>query len=210
MGFQEITPTWKQILEESFSETYAFVGGPREEGRDCEYAPVLYRKDRYDCLGWKTYWLSNMPEEQSRVAESKYYRICTIAKLLDKKSKTEFLAASVHMDYVWDAAEKQAKILLDLLDREPDLPMVVCGDFNCNRFSPAYAILEQSRLQNAADIAVLTELHPTFQAFGKKPADTIDFVWVDRMKVRGFYVPEIKVGGEYPSDHNPVICHFDL
>ena len=208
MGFQEITPTWKEILEEHFSTDYAFLGNPREEGRDCEYAPVLFRREKYECIEWKTFWLSDTPEVQSRFEESKYYRICTIAEMREKKTGTEFLLSSVHMDYVWAAAEKQARVLLRLLDQAPGLPIAMCGDFNCNRFSPAYAILGQSRLRNAEELAEITEIRPTFQAFGKKE-DTIDFVWVDGMKVHGFYVPEIKVDGLYPSDHNPLICDLN-
>lgn len=209
MGFQEITPTWKEILDERFSGEYAFLGNPREEGRDCEYAPILFRREKYECIEWNTFWLSDTPEIQSRVEESKYYRICTVARMRERATGTQFVFASVHMDYVWAAAEKQARILLQILDEMPDLPTVVCGDFNCNRFSPAYAILEKSRLKNAEDVAEITELRPTFQAFGKKE-DTIDFVWVDKINVHSFFVPEIKVDGLYPSDHNPLICQLNL
>lgn len=208
MGFQEITPVWKEILEEHFSTDYVFLGNPREEGRGCEYAPILFRREKYECTGWNTFWLSDTPEVQSRFEESKYYRICTIARMREKTTGIRFLFANVHMDYVWDAAKKQAHILLRLLDRFPNLPTVVCGDFNCSRLSPAYAVLEKSRLQNAEDVAEIAVLRPTFQAFGKKE-DTIDFVWVDNMNVHGFFVPEIKVNGLYPSDHNPLICQLN-
>ena len=116
MGLQEITPTWKEILDEHFSDRYTFVGGPREEGRDCEYAPVMYDKKKYECTEWKTYWLSDTPDEKSRFEDSKYYRICTVAKLKTLAEGAELLFVNLHMDYVHSAAKKQMEILLKILN----------------------------------------------------------------------------------------------
>lgn len=209
MGLQEITPVWKEILEKEFGRRYAFVGDAREEGRDCEYAPVLYNRRKYDCTEWKTYWLSDTPEQPSKLENSKYYRICTVAKLKRKADGKSLLFASVHMDYVWDAAAEQAKILLNVLDRYEKMPTVVCGDFNCNSESPAYATLASSRFRNVAEIAKMTAITPTFTAFGKR-YDTIDFVFADQIEAKSYLVPEVKVMGEYPSDHNPLICEFSI
>ena len=113
------------------------------------------------------------------------------------------------MDYVWDAAAEQAKILLNVLDRYEKMPTVVCGDFNCNSESPAYATLASSRFRNVAEIAKMTAITPTFTAFGKR-YDTIDFVFADQIEAKSYLVPEVKVMGEYPSDHNPLICEFSI
>ena len=121
MGLQEITPTWKQILDENVCDKYAFVGDPREEGRDCEYAPVLYKKEKYECMGYKTYWLSETPEEKSRFEDSKYYRICTVAKLKAKADGAELLFVCLHMDYVHSAAGKQMDALLKILENYEDI-----------------------------------------------------------------------------------------
>lgn len=209
MGLQEITPVWKEILEKAFGRQYAFVGEAREEGRDCEYAPVLYNRRKYDCLDWKTYWLSDTPEQPSKLEFSKYYRICTVAKLKRKADGETLLFASVHMDYVLEAAAEQAKILLNILDRYERMPSVICGDFNCNSESDAYATLASSRFRNVAEIAEMTVITPTFTAFGKR-YDTIDFVFTDQIGAKCFLVPEVKVNGEYPSDHNPLICDFSI
>ena len=209
MGLQEITPVWKKILEKAFGRQYAFVGEAREEGRDCEYAPVLYNRRKYDCLDWKTYWLSDTPEQPSKLESSKYYRICTVAKLKRKANGETLLFVSVHLDYVSEAAAEQAKIILRILDRYEKIPSVICGDFNCNNESNAYATLASSRFRNVAEIAEMTVITPTFTAFGKR-YDTIDFVFTDQIEVKNFLVPEVKVNGEYPSDHNPLICDFSI
>lgn len=208
MGLQEVTPAWKEILDRSFGRRYAFVGSAREEGRGCEYAPVLYNRRKYDCTGWKTYWLSHTPEEPSKLESSKYFRVCTVAQLRRKADGAPLLFVSVHMDYVREAAEEQAKILLEILARYGEAPTVICGDFNCNPESPAYAVLAASRYRDVAGTARVTALAPTFTAFGNR-FDTIDFVFADGARAESMTVPGILIDGAYPSDHNPLICEIE-
>ena len=209
MGLQEITPVWKQILDENLSDRYAFVGDPREEGRDCEYAPMLYNKEKYECEEWKTYWLSDTPEEKSRFEDSKYYRICTVAKLKTKAEGSELLFVNIHTDYVHSAAKKQLEVLLKILETYGEISTIICGDFNCNAMSEPYGVIAASKYKNAMDVARMCASAPTFTSMGKR-YDTIDFVFAHKVNVESFVVCELLVNGEYPSDHNPVICEIEL
>lgn len=209
MGLQEITPAWKSIIDEAFSEEYAFLGNPREEGRDCEFAPVLYKKEKYECIDWNTYWLSDTPNEKSRFEESKYYRICTVAKLRTKADGSELLFVNLHMDYVHAAAKKQMEMLLPLLETYGDVSTVICGDFNCNDMSEPYAVIASSKYKNAKTIAKICADAPTFTKFGER-YEFIDFVFTHKVNVESFFVGEVKVNGEYPSDHNPVVCEVEF
>lgn len=200
---QEVTPTWMQILQTAFSETYGFTGLAREEGRDAEYNPVLYKKERYNLFEQKTFWLSETPTVISRLPESAYYRICTITVLIEKETGKRIRVACVHMDYVQAAATRQAEILLQLLHREELMPTVFCGDLNTMKWNDAYQTLASSEFVDAENAAEVKSVVPTFQKFGER-SDTIDFCFVNDLKVKTFLVEEVKIAGEYPSDHNPL------
>lgn len=205
---QEVTPTWMAILQETLSHAYGIVGEAREEGRDAEYNPVLYKKDAYELLEQKTFWLSETPREFSRLSESMYYRICTMAVLCEKKTDRCVRVVSVHMDYIQEAAAKQAAILLELLRGETPMPTVFCGDLNTMKWNDAYQILACSEFCDVEEVAEEKTVVPTFQKFGERE-DTIDFCFVKDITVKKFIVEEVKIGGEYPSDHNPLYLEIE-
>lgn len=200
---QEVTPTWMQILQAELSDVYSFTGEAREEGRDAEYNPVLYNKDKFTLIEQKTLWLSDTPAVISRLSESMYYRIMTVAVLVENKTGKSIRVACVHMDYVQEAAAKQAEILLQLLRNEGDMPTVFCGDLNTMKWNDAYKILAKSEFSDAEDVAQEKTVVPTFQKFGERE-DTIDFCFVKDVSVKTFVVEDVKIEGEYPSDHNPL------
>ena len=200
---QEVTPTWMSILQNELSEVYGFTGEAREEGRDAEYNPVLYKKELFTLYEQKTLWLSDTPTVLSRLRESMYYRIMTMAVLVEIETGRSIRVACVHMDYVQEAAARQAEILLQLLRSEADMPTVFCGDLNTMKWNDAYQILARSEFSDAEDVAQEKTVVPTFQKFGERE-DTIDFCFVKNVNVKTFVVEEVKIGGEYPSDHNPL------
>ena len=206
---QEVTPTWMQILQTNLSEGYGCAGEAREDGRDAEYNPVLYKKDQYDLTLHKTIWLSETPTVVSRLPESMYYRICTMAVLLEKETGKRIRIVSVHMDYVQEAAARQAEILLQFLRNEVPMPTVFCGDLNTMKWNDAYQTLAKSEFTDAEDVAEEKIVAPTFQKFGERE-DTIDFCFIKDIRVKKFVVEEIKIGGEYPSDHNPIYLEVAL
>ena len=201
---QEATPAWMELFTNFFTDEYEFCGEGRQEGRDCEYNPVFYKKDRFELLYTHTFWLSDTPQECSLIEESKYYRICTFAALKDKTTGEKICAVSAHLDYVSAAADRQVEILLGLLEKYGSDKTFVCGDFNCNMYSPAYARMTDSVFVDASRIAKSATVVPTFTKFGKTE-DTIDFAFVKGFEVESFVVDEVKYDGEYPSDHNPII-----
>ncbi len=206
---QEVTPTWMQILQTNLSDCYGITGEAREEGRDAEYNPVLYKKELYSLADQKTFWLSETPTVVSRLPESKYYRICTVTVLIEKATGKRVRVVCVHMDYVQEAAQRQAEVLLQLLRAEEPMPTVFCGDLNTMKWNDAYKTLAASEYSDAEDVAEDKIVVPTFQKFGKN-ADTIDFCFVKDVKVKYFLVEEVKIDGEYPSDHNPVYLEVEF
>ena len=206
---QEVTPTWMKILQADLSDCYGMAGEAREEGKDAEYNPVLYKKEDYTLCRQKTFWLSDTPAVISRVPESMYYRICTMTVLQEQTTGKRIRVVCLHMDYVQAAAARQAEILLRLLRAEEQLPTVFCGDLNTMKWNDAYKILANSEYTDAENAAEQKSVAPTFQKFGER-ADTIDFCFVKDVKVKNFVVEEVKINGEYPSDHNPVCMEVEF
>lgn len=206
---QEVTPVWMDILQRELSSEYGFVGEARECGRDAEYNPVLYKKEHFTLLEQKTLWLSDTPSVISRLPESKYYRICTVAVLVQNETQKKIRVVCVHMDYIQEAAARQARILLQLLRGEEDMPTVFCGDLNTMKWNDAYGILAKSEFSDAEDVAKEKSIVHTFQKFGERE-DTIDFCFVKDVNVEVFIVEEVKINGEYPSDHNPLYMEISF
>ena len=66
---------------------YAEVGTGREGGTKGEYSAILFRAERFDVTESGTFWLSDTPEVPSRHWGNACIRICTWARLVEKRAE---------------------------------------------------------------------------------------------------------------------------
>lgn len=221
VGMQEVLHHQLEDLKARLPE-YAEVGVGREDGKtQGEYAPLFYKKDRFELLDNNTFWLSQYPDSVGFIGwDGACTRIATWAKLKDKKSGKIFMAVNTHFDHIGTEARRKGALLIIEKIKEivGDQPAVLTGDFNVTEQSEAYETITTNEfvLKDAYKEAAQREgVSYTFHDFGRIPADScqkIDFIFVTpQIKVQDSYIPqEAKQAGDFLSDHNPEVVHLSF
>lgn len=210
---------------------YGMLNRSREVSRlEGESTPILYKKDR-----WKmdekqngVFWLSAAPDAPgSKGTNAGCPRTVVWARFLELNNgiptgKTVYFI-NTHFDHLSETARQDASILLAnfIADRKnPQAPVILTGDFNCDCHSPAMRLLKGEtiafngkdysspiKLQDAYD-----SVHPnedgnyTYHQFGKvNRGNRIDFIWTTPdFTVESAQIIRNQKDGQYPSDHFPV------
>lgn len=221
VGMQEVLHHQLEDLKARLPE-YAEVGVGREDGKtQGEYAPLFYKKDRFELLDNNTFWLSQYPDSVGFIGwDGACTRIATWAKLKDKTNGKIFMAINTHFDHVGTEARKKGALLIIEKIKEivGDQPAVVTGDFNVSDQSEAYQAITGNSfvLKDAHKTALQQEgASYTFHDFGRIPADScekIDFIFVTpQIEVQHSYIPEEnREAKKFLSDHNPEIVHLSF
>ena len=220
LGTQEVLADQFDDLHAMFPE-FTALGVARDDGaRKGEWSAILYRTDRFEQLAVGNFWLSETPDTVgSRSWDAACVRICTWARLRDKKTGVAFLIANPHFDHRSELARVRSAELMS--ERLPQLsqggPVIITGDFNCTEDDAAYASFTRP---TAAGRVTLTdsfrEAHPTrspqeasFNGFkGTVQGSRID--WILHTPQMQTLTAEIVRPAEppYPSDHYPVTATF--
>lgn len=222
IGMQEVLRG--QLTElESLLPDYSWYGVGRNNGATSgenagEFAPIFYRRDRFQLLDSGEFWLSETPNEiASRGWDAALPRIATWAKFKDLQSDEDFIHLNTHFDHRGDVARvRSAQLIIDKLSELSDgLAVVVTGDFNVTPDSDAYATM----ISGVEDTKFNSESVPhgpdgTFAGFtvelGER-TDRIDYVFVGGdVKVLRYGVLSDQWNGRYPSDHLPVLAEILL
>ncbi len=214
VGLQEATR--QQIDAIVFKTGWAYIGrGRQEDEQQGEHCCILYRKERFECLESRTFWLSETPEEPgSRSWKCIYPRICTWGRFRDRRSGVVFVVINTHFDHGSQSArENGARLIISKL---PDIrrgqPAILTGDFNAKPDSPSIMLLKSilknsarhSQARPAGPSGTFHGFKPTPEKLGKPP---IDFVFVSqRIEVLEHHTLTDSLNDLYPSDHFPVLA----
>ena len=132
---------------------YSFVGVGRDDGKEeGEYSAILFKHSRFGLLTNSTKWLSETPEiPGSKSWDAAITRILTLARFYDKELKQDFAVLNTHFDHVGkEARTASAHFVMGTLNglrsRFENIPVIVTGDFNCERTDPPYAVLIENGL----------------------------------------------------------------
>ena len=218
IGVQELTAQQKKVLLEK-GTAFAAVGVGREPNKSGEHCCVVYRKDRFDCLDAGTFWLSTTPDVVgSHSWKTACRRICTWAKLKDKKTGKEFVHFNTHLDHRSEEARRNgaALIMSRMDDIAKGLPCFLTGDMNCRIATPSIQSF-LAKMKNTKDVSE-TPHEGTFQTFhayrytdGKVTNGEIDFIFFNGdMRVLRHATINEHNGNEFPSDHFPVMAEIIL
>lgn len=212
LGVQEASPGWMTLLIQKLSPYYNYVGEGRDGGNNGEYNTVFYLKDKFTLLEYGTKWLSSTPDHASRYAESSLNRIYTYAKFQRKSDGTTFMHINTHLEHKsGEARVKQAKVLIEFINKNAGIPMIMSGDFNCTTGSDPYRIITSTGLADSSTVARQTESTKTFHNYSSSDK-TLDYFFItpQYINVDRYHVCNEKINGEYPSDHHPVIIEYYL
>lgn len=211
---------------------YGEIGVGRDDGRTKgEYCAILYCRDRFGVDESGTFWLSDTPEVAGSITwGNACTRICTWARLVEKKSGRAFYVFNLHLDHVSQPSREKSMVLLTqrIMNRTHPDTFVVTGDFNAGEDNPAILYLKgksslgeahQDKSKNpAAMVDTFRLLHPdatevgTFNGFvGNRKGEKIDYVFATSgAEVLEAQILHDEVDGRYPSDHFPVTARLRL
>ena len=133
--FQEVLPHMAAWLKKSLTDYYV-IGCGRGEKLDSEQMTVAFRKDGYQLLEMRTFWLSETPliPGSRYPGQSSCPRTCTEAVLMEEASGQVFRVFNAHLDHVGKEARQRGleQILrrVEAVELFPDAPMILAGDFN--------------------------------------------------------------------------------
>jgi len=199
---------------------YNWIGTGRDGGNKGEFIAIFYRCDRCEPLSTNHFCLSDTPEV---VASSTWGNICkrmvTWVRFRDRSSGREFFLWNTHLDNAVELSrQKSAQLIRQHMDAlKTDLPIVLTGDFNCTGgHSVAYNTLVKNGGFTDTWTAAKTRVNESLNSFHdyEKPrqdSDRIDWILtrgkmsVDQSEIVTFYK-----GGQYPSDHFPVVTRLSF
>jgi endonuclease/exonuclease/phosphatase family metal-dependent hydrolase len=221
-GLQEVLYDQLTYLEEKLPD-YAWVGAARDDGKQKgEFAPVFFRKQRFELLGSRNFWLSETPDSAGTLGwDAACVRIVTWAKFRERNSSSEFVVFNTHFDHEGDTARLNSAMLLKekIAAIAGDQPVIVTGDFNCKRDSEPYIVLTgesgKIKLNDSRYASAFRTLRPDYSYIGSEfkgvPGEIIDHIFVSQ--AFGIISSKILENCNYrrcPSDHLPVITIVKL
>lgn len=222
IGMQEVLNHQYEYID-SVLTGYSSVGIGRSDGaKQGEMNPVFFRKDRFDLIRSKTFWLSDSPSVAgSQAWGANLPRIVTWVELSEKTSSKHFYFFNTHFAHDSDSARIMSSgLLLSKVDSiTADFPFVITGDLNMRISSKGYEILTGpfESVPLLADAYAVTEKRPvgpayTFNGFSDSiSSGRIDYVFVrNGMKVLDHRTFLKKERGIYISDHWPVMSTVSL
>lgn len=214
IGTQECLDFQAKFIEESLPE-YGWVGRGREKKDRGERVAVFYKKDRWDILEEKYFWISETPEEPgSKSWDSSCPRIVTFLKLRDKTANQQICFINTHLDHIGVIARKKgAEMVVERIREFKDkLPIIITGDFNAPaETSEPWSIFIENGYKDAW-LTATERQGPVSTWCGFKDPDyesknRIDWILYsgnfDVIKCETVVYSE---DGRYPSDHFPVFA----
>jgi len=228
LGLQEVLADQYDYIVEHLGSKYNIQGVGRDDGiREGEFAPVLFRNDRFRLLDAGNFWLSHTPD----IPGSKYegagcVRICSWAKLVTIDDvdflggdPLSFLFANTHLDHVSeDARTFGSQVVSDLTHEIANgEPIILTGDFNLyTEREKGYRILTDdtgwtdsfAELHGRSPIVDNNPRRMTYHGFGNPTGPRIDFVFHPKTH---FYTEEAYILRDtglpaWVSDHYAVVA----
>lgn len=219
-GFQEVLHNEVLELEQFFynytnrKNVYNRIGVGREDGlTKGEFAPIFFRKDRFNLISSKTIWLSPTPTNPSKGWDAACERIATLALLFDKSNKDTLLVVNSHWDHVGVVARQEsAKLILNEMNNYSSIQnKILMGDFNCTPEDPALKKLRAEFSDAGVGASSKVGTFNNFERAANPKAPRIDYVFY---KLKNFGFHSYKVGNTdvtepLLSDHFPIVVEFE-
>lgn len=206
---------------------FAEVGVGRDDGKSAgEHSQILYRSSRFDYGEGGTFWLSDTPEIPGSITwGNACTRICTWARLFDKKNEQWLYVYDLHLDHVSQRSRELGVQLVSkrIFERRFKDPVIVMGDFNTGQENPVIPYMVGLRALPDRDSVSTPNVFPlvdtygvahpgepetaTYHAFqGGTQGERIDYIFASPgVEVKESFIDRSDRGGTFPSDHYPVV-----
>lgn len=199
---------------------YEWIGLGRGGGSRDEFAAIFFKRERFEPVAFDHFWLSDTPEVIGSITWGPHYRrMVTWVRLRERSTGREFYVWNTHFDHEVEVArQKAAELIRARIEKlEPNLPLILLGDFNCAAGrSVAYDTLTKgARLADTWTLAAQRENETLNSFHDYKPAlaESTRIDWIlarPPVKVKHAAIVTYHEGAQYPSDHFPVEADLEL
>lgn len=212
IGFQEYTPVWEKYIVEYFGNEFDIFNKYRAKN-DKESSPILWRKNKFECLKKGYFWLSDTPNVESKGWDEVYdcFRICTYIILRDKESDKKFTVMNTHFGFGDKGQVKSVKLLDEYVNKISSYPTFVIGDFNMKPDSVAYALM--SKIFTDVNAVTTNDLRTTYHGYnpGKVMNSHIDYCFTNKeIKPVSQKIIDDTVNAMFPSDHYGLYIKIEI
>jgi len=144
MGLQECVADQADFLREQLT-AYSFRGVGRGDGqRQSEFAPVMWRSDKFKELDHGYFWLSTTPDVPGSKSWGAWStRMCTWVKLQPLDGSPPFAVFNAHLDPMSGRSRANAARLMRqrIETVASGMGVIVTGDFNADAGTEPYKLL---------------------------------------------------------------------
>ena len=212
IGFQEFTPPWEEYIEAYYFDKYAFFNKYRTDQGWIESPPILWKKDKFECLERGYFWLSDTPEIMSGGWDDfGHNRICLYVILRDKHSKKAFVCFNTHLGFGVENQVKSVQLIHRYTEKLSGYPIVITGDFNmCFSSIPYFEMIKKFD-----DANELTAKDRRATYHGYHPQDNLDahidycFISKEIQPIRFQLIDEL-IDDKFPSDHYGLYMELEI
>jgi endonuclease/exonuclease/phosphatase family metal-dependent hydrolase len=204
-------------LMAGLGDPYRLVAEHRRDGGIEENSAIIYNSRVVELIKIEHQWLSETADIPGSISWGttlpRMYSLATFRRVEDD---AEFFVITTHFDH--ESREAQVNSAHQIIDRiaglDPELPLIVMGDFNCGEDSEPYLIMTAGPLRDAYLTAA--DRGPrlgTFNNYAAPDPNGVRIDWVlvnDRVSVSSARMVDRAPGGQYPSDHLPVEAVIDF
>ena len=235
VGMQELAPNQRAYLDKALGDGWGRIGIGRLPDDKGESQTIYYRKDRFECLGSDTFWLSETPRVPGSMSwDTACTRNCTWGLFRDKKTGRKFRYYNTHLDHVSNEARvKGMRLILSEMRRLSQGETVfLTGDMNSGFVCVQAA--ERARVESgggpviddmeALDNPIMAALHTLYDTrfkserphegavntySGYRPRNVAmgDYVFATgNVRVLRHVTCDERPDGMHPSDHDAVMA----
>lgn len=210
---------------------YVKIGAGNLGGSAGMHNAIFFDAARFDLAEEGTFWFSDTPD----IPGSKGWgniipRICTWARLIEKKSRQAFYFYNAHLDHISPRSRNKSVLSLTqhIQTRPFPDPFILTGDFNAREQSAPIKYLKGVHLLNTKPKRRVSNPEPLIDTFrarypNLRKAGTFHGYhrFIFRMKIDYIFVPySVRVDDAkiiqlrwkrcYPSDHFPLFAQIYL
>ncbi len=211
IGFQEYTPAWDTEIVRDFGDTYEIFNKYRAE-KSLESAPILWKKDKFDCVKKGFFWLSDTPEQESKGwDEWGCFRICNYAVLKERKSGKAFTFINTHFGFGDKCHIDSANLIYNYCKQISQYPTFITGDFNMTPESLGYK--EMTKFFTDVNAVTVNDLSNTYHGYNPEEERDghIDYCFInDKVKPINYNIIKDTVDGKFPSDHYGLLIVLEV
>ena len=212
IGFQEYTPMWNEYVEKNFGDKYEIFNRYRTDDVWSEGTPILWKKDKFECLERGCFWLSDTPEIVSGGWDDYgCNRVCLYALLKDKSTGAKFAFFNTHLGFGDENQVKSVRLICENMQKFEGYSAFLTGDFNMTPASLAYGASTESL--SDANVLTVNDKRSTYHGYAPEnnKDSHIDYCFTNaNTKPTSFKIIDELVENKFPSDHYGIYAELEI